>query len=179
MRSHRPRDPVATSKLMRAVRRRDTGAEVMLRHALRKINRRFATHDVRLPGTPDIVFSRVRVAVFVDGDYWHGRTLLEDGIEALRAGLRTANRKFWIQKIVRNVQRDRLQGKALKSLGWRVIRLWERDILRDPHVAAKKVWQFVCSNRSSSLPRKGRPQKRNALRCVPIKIAPKTKRGRR
>jgi hypothetical protein len=59
-----------------------------------------------------------------------------------------------------------------------VMRLWERDILRDPHLAAMKVWQFVCSNRSSSLPREGRPQKGNALRCAQIKIVPKNKKGR-
>jgi DNA mismatch endonuclease, patch repair protein len=139
----RARDPAATSKLMRSVRRRDTDAELVLHHALKKCNLRFATHDSRLPGTPDVIFRRARTVVFVDGDYWHGRIFLEGGLTALRRTLRTRNRQFWVTKITRNVERDRQQTRELKKLGWRVIRFWERDILRDPRKVGLRIRSLI------------------------------------
>lgn len=124
---------------MASVRQRDTSGEIVLRRELWRRGFRYRVHDRRLPGTPDIVFSRARVVVFVDGDYWHGRILLERGAKALRAAFRTSNREFWIAKVKRNVERDRRQTSALESLGWHVIRLWANDILRLPDETAEKV----------------------------------------
>lgn len=144
-RPHRPRDPQATSRLMASVRHGDTEAEVALRRALWRLGLRYRLHDRRLPGTPDIVLRGARVAVFVDGDYWHGRILLEQGLDALRAAFRTPNRDFWIAKIVRNVERDRRQTAALECLGWRVIRVWSRDVLRSADQEAARIRRALAS----------------------------------
>src|SRR4051812_34115001 len=103
----KPRDRAATTRLMASVRRKNTAAEVTLRRALWHLGLRYRLHDRLLPGTPDIVFRRARVAVFVDGDYWHGRILVEQGEAALRQTFRKAHRSFWTTKIKRNVERDR------------------------------------------------------------------------
>ena len=140
---HRPRDPAATSRLMKVIRRRDTAAEMILRRTIWRKGLRYVTQDRELPGTPDVVFRGARVAVFVDGDYWHGRVLIDRGLRALKLTFRTRNRNFWIEKVVRNVERDHRQTAELRSLGWSVLRLWERDVLRDPHREALKVYRIV------------------------------------
>jgi DNA mismatch endonuclease, patch repair protein len=80
-----------------------------------------------LPGKPDIVFKRDRVAVFIDGDFWHGRNWVE---LKKKLGSR-ANSEYWIPKIRYNRNRDHEQTLALESAGWTVVRLWESDILHD------------------------------------------------
>jgi DNA mismatch endonuclease (patch repair protein) len=84
---------------------------------------------------PDLVFPGPRVVVFVDGDFWHGRNwpVLKSRLE------KRANPGYWVPKIARNIERDREQTAILESAGWRVIRLWETDVLRDHNVAAEMV----------------------------------------
>lgn len=88
-----------------------------------------------LAGRPDIVFARERVVVFCDGDFWHGRNLTER-LARLRKG---HNASYWAAKVQSNVARDSRQTAALEAAGWRVLRLWETDILRDVDAAATTV----------------------------------------
>jgi DNA mismatch endonuclease (patch repair protein) len=92
-------------------------------------------HADDLPGRPDIVFRRQRVAIFCDGDFWHGRNLSER-LAKLSGG---HNGEYWTTKLSRNVRRDRLQTRVLGRMGWAVVRLWETEILRDPEKMAAKV----------------------------------------
>jgi DNA mismatch endonuclease (patch repair protein) len=94
-------------------------------------------------GRPDIVFPKQRVAVFVDGDYWHGRILQQSGIEALNASLKTPNREFWVRKIQQNVARDFRVYGHLSGAGWLVVRVWETDVRRNPDAVAKRVFEAV------------------------------------
>lgn len=94
---------------------------------------------VNLPGRPDIVFRSRRVAIFVDGDFWHGRAL-ERRLAKLETG---HNAPYWTAKIQRNVARDRRNDEALSAEGWRVLRFWETDIVRDPDAAARAVQAAV------------------------------------
>ena len=82
-----------------------------------------------LPGRPDLVFSRKRLIVFCDGDFWHGRNwpLLR------RALQRRANSTYWTAKILANRNRDRRQNRALRHQGWDVVRVWETDVLARPN----------------------------------------------
>jgi DNA mismatch endonuclease (patch repair protein) len=105
--------------------------EVALRKALHAAGYRYRKNERKLPGRPDIVFVSRRVAIFVDGDFWHGRVLIEGGRAALEASLKTANRDFWIAKIEGNVARDLRVASELESGGWLVLRIWERDLKRD------------------------------------------------
>lgn len=96
---------------------------------------RFRVHVSRLPGTPDIVFSKARLCVFVDGDFWHGRDW-----DSLKPRLeQRANSKYWVAKILANRDRDVRQTEALQAAGWSVVRVWEREILSDLEAAADRV----------------------------------------
>jgi DNA mismatch endonuclease, patch repair protein len=138
-RQRRPRHPEVTSRLMSRVRGTGNKAEVALRKELWKRGYRYQTYAQNLPGTPDIVFRGSRIAIFVDGDFWHGRILIENGDQALVDSFQTERRDFWIAKIRRNVSRDRQKTAELHELGWRVIRVWERDILRDLSAIADQI----------------------------------------
>ena len=100
---YKPRDPVVTSHIMRAIRGRDNKAERLLRSELWQRGLRYRLYAKTLPGKPDIVFRSARVAVFVDGDFWHGRRFLEGGRRALRAMFRPEKRDWWERKIRGNV----------------------------------------------------------------------------
>jgi DNA mismatch endonuclease (patch repair protein) len=102
---------------------------------------RYRKYAARLPGNPDVVFSKARVVVFCDGDFWHGRNW-----EELRTQLqRRHNADYWVAKIDQNRERDRLNTDALTGDGWLVLRLWETDITRDPGEAAEVVRQAVAA----------------------------------
>lgn len=131
LQSHRPRAPATTSFLMSRVRNKDSKAEVALRSALHRGGFRFRKNYSLVVGKPDIAFPRARIAVFVDGDFWHARILREFGMDALRASLKTENREFWLEKLQRNRSRDLTVTSKLESEGWIVMRFWESDLKHD------------------------------------------------
>ena len=115
--------------------KRHTRCEVALRKELHRRGLRFRLHGEGLPGCPDIVFAKSRLAVFCDGDFWHGRDL-EQRLAKLRQG---HNPQYWVAKVRRNVERDQARAWSLQVSGWTVLRLWETDILRDVAAAADAV----------------------------------------
>jgi DNA mismatch endonuclease (patch repair protein) len=128
-----------SSRIKQRNRSRDTKAEVVLRKELWNRGLRYRLHASDLPGKPDIVFRRARVAVFCDGDFWHGRRWRERQ-EKLARG---SNAPYWTAKIGANVARDRRNTRLLRAAGWIVVRLWETDVLRDVTRAATKVERVV------------------------------------
>lgn len=133
---------VRASKAARgASKKGNTGPELLLRHALWGRGLRYRLHDRVLPGRPDIVFLRSKLAVFCDGDFWHGRNL-EFRLKKLAKGHNSA---YWVRKIQGNVARDSRQTQTLESLGWMVMRFWETDILRDPEGIALRVERAITS----------------------------------
>jgi DNA mismatch endonuclease (patch repair protein) len=125
--------------------------EIKLRGSLHRAGYRFRKNVKRLIGTPDIVFPQERVAVFVDGDYWHARILKEIGIDALRQSLKTANREFWVAKLRRNHERDLFVTNELEQIGWLVVRLWESDIKKNVDDCLRKVIDAVELRRNSRM----------------------------
>lgn len=96
------------------------------------------------------MFYSKKLVVFCDGDFWHGR-----GWEDLKAALaRRANSEYWIAKIAANRARDRRVNRALRKLNWRVIRIWETDIRRNPEAAALRVKRALAKHKP---PRGARP----------------------
>ena len=92
-----------------------------------------------MPGRPDVIFPGAKAAIFCDGDFWHGRNW-----DKLRKELgRRANSDYWIAKIEYNRKRDAEISQQLTKAGWRVMRLWEREIVTDPAQAAQRVKRFV------------------------------------
>lgn len=133
------RDPAVTSRIMSAIRNRDTRPEMLLRRELHLRGLRYRVRS-QLTGHPDLIFPAARVAVFVDGDYWHGNTWRlrgADSPEAYFAG--RANSAFWTEKIRVNVERDDTVNKRLSAEGWDVIRIWESDIIADTGSCANLV----------------------------------------
>jgi len=114
------------SRIMRAVKAKGTKAEADALRLLRRLGLRFQAHPDDLQGRPDFVNARLRVAIFVDGDFWHGRWWRRGG------KLPVANRSYWVAKLKRNVARDRRTDRLLRRRGWSVLRIWESDIQRDP-----------------------------------------------
>lgn len=120
---------------MRGNRSRDTTPELALRRAVHARGLRYRTNVRPLPDvrrTADLVFRAAKVAVFLDGCYWHGCP------EHLR--LPTANRPYWSAKISRNRERDRETDALLAEAGWKVLRVWEHE---DPEAAADRIEAVV------------------------------------
>ena len=113
-------------KNMKNIKNKDTGIEVTLRKALWNKGYRYRKNDKRLPGKPDIVLTKYKIAIFCDSEFFHGKDW-----ELLRPQLeRGKNADFWIKKISKNQQRDEEVNKQLQYLGWTVIRFWGKDITK-------------------------------------------------
>jgi DNA mismatch endonuclease (patch repair protein) len=104
---------------MSRIHGKDTGPELALAGALASRGLQWESHARNLPGRPDFVFRTAKVAVFIDGDFWHGRNFAE---------WRHKLSEKWEAKIASNRRRDRVNDRALKAMGWRVLRIWEHQI---------------------------------------------------
>ena len=122
--------PEQRSRAMKRVRLKNGSLEKLVQRELRARGLRFRRHVRKLPGSPDIVFTAEMLAVFVDGDFWHGWRLpaWERKLSA-----------FWRDKLRANRARDRRNFRKLRSLGWRVIRLWQHDVQRDVERCMKRI----------------------------------------
>ena len=144
------RDPAVTSRIMAAVRSRDTVPELRLRSELHRRGLRYRLRS-ELPGKPDLVFSRERVAVFVDGDMWHGHGWQERGFSSMEEQFANhRNPDFWIAKIRRNVARDQEVSQQLEALGWKVVRVLESEVKHDITSASDRVETVVRTSRRRS-----------------------------
>ena len=128
MAEYTPKSSDEIHRNMSAIRSTGGKTEVALRSILHRRGFRFRKNYAKLLGRPDIVFIRPRVAVFIDGDYWHARVLRERGPEALEAQLKTSNQAYWIDKFTKRVVRDDHVTATLQDSGWTVLRLWESDV---------------------------------------------------
>jgi DNA mismatch endonuclease, patch repair protein len=136
---------------MSAIRSAENRVERALRSQLHRYGVRFRKY-YPIPGRPDIVFPRLKTAVFVDGDFWHGREIIENGIASLRKRLKTPNRLYWVTKLRRNIDRDVIVTLELKQRGWHVLRFWESDVEKDIKGVALKVIAVLNRRRKSIKP---------------------------
>lgn len=132
------RSPEITHKIMSAIPSKGTRPEILLRKALWHKNLRYRVNYNKLPGKPDIVFTKQKVVVFCDGDYWHGHNWAIRGLSSLEEELSNYS-EYWKKKILRNIERDDENNKALMALGWTVLRIWESDIYNDLEACVKLV----------------------------------------
>jgi DNA mismatch endonuclease, patch repair protein len=146
MRVYQSESPELTSKRMSSIRRSNTTAEVVLRRALWRLGLRYRLHRRDLPGTPDIVLSRRRTVIFIDGDFWHGRRLREDGPEALRATFRGERQDYWTKRIMTNASRDDRINRLLLVSGWTVIRVWDSDVMKATSTLAALFFDLIESH---------------------------------
>lgn len=111
---------------MRRIKSKDTRAEVLLRKALLEKGLSYRKNYAALPGKPDIALTRQKIAIFIDGDFWHARGHKDNPGEQV-----ATNQDFWKKKLTRNVERDREVNDELTEAGWLVLRFWESDIKKD------------------------------------------------
>jgi DNA mismatch endonuclease, patch repair protein len=118
---------------MTAVKGKDSTPELALRRALHREGLRYRIHPRDVPGKPDLVNRARKLAIFVDGDFWHANPddWRRRGFDSLEAQFRPDNRDRWVAKLHRNVERDREVTDELESQGWRVLRIWESEIRTD------------------------------------------------
>ena len=120
----RRRTAAQISYNMSRVRSSGSRIELRLAGALRQRRLRFKCQVRDLPGSPDFVLEKNKICIFCDSEFWHGFRWQEAKMRI------KSNQAFWIAKIEDNMRRDRRVTRQLKSRGWKVIRLWERDILQ-------------------------------------------------
>lgn len=126
-------------KNMQHIRSSDTKIEIVLRKALWKKGYRYRKNYRELPGKPDIVLTKYKIAIFCDGEFFHGKDW-----ETLKPKLEKSNNgKFWIGKISRNIERDNEVNKQLLSQGWTVIRFWGNDIIKHTDECIKVIEETI------------------------------------
>jgi DNA mismatch endonuclease, patch repair protein len=118
------------SALMSRIRSKNTGIERIIYHELRAHGVHFSRHVASLPGKPDVVFRRQKVAVFIDGDFWHGWRfpLWHEKLQP-----------YWRAKIAMNRARDQRNFRRLRRKGWTVVRIWEHDVKRDLSAVVESI----------------------------------------
>jgi DNA mismatch endonuclease (patch repair protein) len=121
--------------LMSRVKSKDTSPELAVRRLVFGMGYRYRLHDRRLPGKPDLVFSRRRKVVFVNGCFWHGHK------GCRYAGLPKTRTEFWEEKIEKNMARDRANIALLRQNGWKVLTVWQCE-LKTIDTLAKKLYEF-------------------------------------
>ncbi len=126
--------PEKRSRLMARIQGKNTTPERIIESAFRNQGFEFERHDRSLPGCPDFVFRERLVAVFVDGDFWHGWRfpLWEEKLTPR-----------WREKIAANRARDRRNFARLRRLGWRIVRIWEHQVEADPAQCVLRVQQAL------------------------------------
>lgn len=122
---------------MSRIKSKNTKPERILRKELFKLGLHYRINYPKILGCPDIVFLLLKIVVFVDGDFWHGRDW-----DVRKSDLKT-NKTYWISKIEKNMSRDKENNLKLEETGYTVIRFWEKEIEKDPQRCADIVYQAV------------------------------------
>ena len=123
---------------MQHIRSKDTEAEILLRKALWRKGFRYRKNVKDLPGKPDIVFTKHKIVIFVDGDFWHARGHEKNPGEQI-----DTNKNYWIDKLKRNVARDRYVNDLLFEQGWLVLRFWESDIKNNLNNCIEEIMKYL------------------------------------
>lgn len=129
------------SKRMSQVHLKRGKAETMLAKALWHSGYRYRLNYKRLPGSPDIAITKYRIAVFVDGEFWHGYQW------DVRKDRLKSNRNYWIEKIEENITRDSRNDTSLRSQGWVAVHFWEKEVIRDLDGCVEVIRDMIMQQR--------------------------------
>ena len=137
--THKERTPEVTHKIMSAIKSKDTKPELLLRKALWKNKIRYRVNYKKLPGKPDIVITKYKIAIFCDSEFFHGKDW-----EVLKGKLQNGkNPDYWIKKIERNIERDHEKDQKLIAEGWTVIHFWGKEILKNTDECIKVIEETI------------------------------------
>ena len=129
---------------MSRIRSKDTSIEVSLRKALWQAGLRYRKNYSKLPGTPDIAITKYQIAIFCDGEFWHGKDWVNK-----KARIQN-NRDYWIEKIERNIERDNEVNRRICGNGWTVIRFWGNDIRNNLMGCVEEIQEVIFQKRVST-----------------------------
>ena len=129
------------SKIMSKIRGKNTKPELRFRKALWRKGIRYRINS-KLPGKPDISIKKYKLVIFIDGEFWHGYNWNERKLTV------KSNRRFWIPKIERNMQRDREVNRQLGDLGFTVYRFWSKEIKKDLDKCINDIMVFIATGRN-------------------------------
>ncbi len=125
-------------KNMKNIRSKNTKAEILLRKALWHYGIRYRKNYKKLPGKPDIAITKYKIAVFVDGDFWHARGHEDNPGEQVQT-----NNILWVKKLKRNKERDKEVNQELLEMGWLVLRYWDSDVNKNCDICVKDILQYL------------------------------------
>lgn len=125
-------------KSMRGNKSHDTKPEVILRKALWHKGIRYRKNWRKLTGSPDIVLIHQKIAIFVDGDFWHARDFQDEPGQQIKT-----NQNYWQKKLSRNVERDKEVTDTLTEEGWLVLRFWESDIKKNLNNIVTEIMSYM------------------------------------
>lgn len=130
-------DKETRSRMMSGIRGKDTSPELLVRKSLHRLGFRFALHDRKLPGRPDLVFPRHRAIVFVHGCFWHRHS------DCSYCTTPATRAEFWREKFEKNVERDQRNIRKLKEQGWRIFVVWECGLKHEPEKAIARLAKAI------------------------------------
>jgi DNA mismatch endonuclease (patch repair protein) len=123
------------SEIMSKIRSKNTKIENVIFRELHRQGIYFQKHYRKVAGRPDVAMPRKKIAIFIDGDFWHGYRFLK-----IKKRL---PRKYWRRKIESNIERDKKNRSILKEQGWKILRIWEHDIVKNKEKILKKIINFL------------------------------------
>jgi DNA mismatch endonuclease (patch repair protein) len=129
--------PEYRHKIMSNIKSNNTSIEKMLRKALWHEGIRYRKNLKTLPGKPDIAITKYKIAIFCDGEFWHGKNW-KTKQETIKS-----NRDYWIKKIERNITRDNANDKILENMGWVVLHFWGNEINKKLDDCIKEVKEII------------------------------------
>lgn len=127
--------PHKRSYTMSRIKSKGTVIEKLVFKALKENKLAFRKHYSKLPGKPDVVDLEKRIAVFIDGDFWHGWKFTK--------WKKRVPKNYWQTKIQNNILRDKRNRRRLKSQGWKVLKIWEHQLEKDFDASIKKIVDFL------------------------------------
>lgn len=128
------------SEIMSNIRSKNTGIEKAVFKELRKRKIYFQKHYKKILGNPDIALPKKKIAIFIDGDFWHGYQFEKNK--------KRLPKKYWAKKIEDNIKRDKSNRSKLKRKGWKVLRIWEHEIKKNPEKSLEKIIKILKNNQA-------------------------------
>ncbi|HSK70962.1 MAG TPA: very short patch repair endonuclease [Pyrinomonadaceae bacterium] len=134
---NKPKTQLTRSQQMALVKSKNTSFEMLLRRELWRRGLRYRANDRTVFGKPDLVFKSKKIAVFVDSEFWHGKDYPNG------RNIPQTNREYWTNKIERNIARDKEVNRTLKKEGWKIVRIWSKDLKKNLPEFAEKIYRMI------------------------------------
>lgn len=125
------------SKNMRAIKSAETKAEVLLAKSLFAKGYRYRKNNKSVFGKPDLTFKKIKLAIFIDGEFWHGKDW-----ETRKENIKS-NREYWIPKIEKNINRDIIVNDELLNSGWTIMRFWAREVEKNIELYSSQIEEKI------------------------------------